>query len=234
MSYFLCNDPLEVGEAGTLTDAEAHHALHARRIRTGEHIEVQDGHERRFQALVTKMGKHTIQFVAEKALPTPPEPKHLLTLCMALTAHQTLDVIAQKATELGVHALVLFPADHSPNSRAAAKTDRWHKIAVEAAKQCGRSKPTTILLAPSLADTVTLPAGARFYATQHATAPLLLPSPLPDSASLWIGPEGGYSEREIQMFTEARITPVRLPGFVLRSETAALAGITLLQAKLNP
>ncbi len=233
MSYFLCPDPLEVGEVGNLTNAEAHHALHARRIRTGEYIEVQDGHERRFQAVVTKMNKHTVQFSVTASVQTPPEPKRLLTLCMALTASSTLDTIAQKATELGVHALILFPADHSPNVKATAKTDRLHKIAVEAAKQSGRTKPTTVLYAPSLAETLILPAAARLYATQHAPTPCILPNPLPDSVCVWVGPEGGYSEKEVQTFAQAHITPMRLPGYVLRSETAALASITLLQAQLQ-
>lgn len=233
MSYFLCQDPLEIGEAGSLTDTEAHHALHARRVRTGEHIEVQDGHERRFQAVVTKTNKHTVQFSVIAAIPTPPEPKRLLTLCMALTASATLDTVAQKATELGVHALVLFPADHSPNVKAIAKTDRWHKIAIEAAKQSGRARPATVLYAPSLAETLVLPAAVRFYATQHAPTSPALPTPLPDSVCVWVGPEGGYSEKEVQAFAQANVTPLRLPGYVLRSETAALASMALLQAQLQ-
>lgn len=233
MSYFLCTNSLEGASTGVLRDSEAHHAAHVRRVRVGEVIEVQDSAFQRFSCRVTEIQKHEVCFEVEQPLPTPAEPSTPLTLCLALTASTALDLIVQKSTELGVHDIVLYPGERSPHSAHLEKAERWQKIALEAAKQSGRSKPAQVTTASSFTETLRLSAARRYYASQHAPSLLQLQTTdHTESVALWIGPEGGFSDSERAAFAQAGILPALLPGYILRSETAAIAGVSLLQAQL--
>ncbi len=232
MSYFLHTAELSTGGHDSLTGEEARHALHARRSKIGEHIEVQTPAGRRYDCVITGIQKTTLEFTVAQEIPTPAEPAVAVTLCLAYINEQALDICIQKATELGAAALTIFPAANSPHAPKETKLARWQKISTEAAKQCGRRFPLTISTSQSLADTLTTTSGVRMYAAANAPAPLRLPTPSPTTVCIWVGPEGGFSAEEIHTFEMHGVHAASLPGHTLRSETAAITaiGVALSQA----
>lgn len=228
MSYFISPTPLNTRDVCTLSGDEAKHLLLARRVKIGETVEVQDPNYDRFLCRITHIDKKGVALEVLSPVTTPPEPAVLVTVYQALIAQQALDIIIQKSTELGVQTLAVFQADYSPATLRPEKLERWQRISLEAAKQCGRSKPITITTAtlPDILKSIQTPC---FYLSQHAAKSLtnLLPNHT-EHCSLLIGPEGGWSKQEEQAFAGQPITPALLAGFVLRAETAAISAVTLV------
>lgn len=154
----------------------------------------------------------------------------------ALPKGDKLDLVLQKGTELGISCFQPLESDHAVPQLDAARRDkrqqRWQRIVNEAARQCRRStlpevealKPLQQALTESTADLklVLWEAGA------VALAERLPPEP-PDSVALLVGPEGGFSARELTEITNAGFQPVHLGPRILRTETAGLAATPVLQ-----
>lgn len=229
MSYFLTTTPLQLNTAHTIQGDEAKHLLLSRRIKVGEEIEVQDAKDNRFVCIVEKVGKKSLEYLPTQKLVTPDEYSTHITLCQALIAEQTLDIVIQKATELGVQTIVIFPSDHSPNSFKPEKIDRWKKIAQEAAKQCGRVRPPQIILntlTTLLKESLT---HNTFYLSQHAELTLLRAQKNITKGGkviILVGPEGGWSSTEQDDLSASHAAGLKLSQFVLRAETAAIAAVS--------
>lgn len=228
MSYFLTSTPLQLNTIHTIEGDEARHLLLSRRIKTGEEIELQDTKQERFICIVQKIGKKSLECVPVQKLVPPKEYTTHITLCQALIAEQALDVIIQKATELGAHAIVIFPSERSPHSLKPEKTDRWKKIAQEAAKQCGRTYPPQIILSTftHLLDESTR--HATFFTSQHAAqtlAELKQSSPTEKEIRILVGPEGGWSDTEQTQLLDSSAQGILLSRFILRAETAAITAL---------
>jgi 16S rRNA (uracil1498-N3)-methyltransferase len=160
------------------------------------------------------------------------------TLIQGLPKGDKFDLIIQKATELGVHAVVAFPAARSvvkiPHSQIATRITRWNKIAAEAARQSERTTVPTIVFAEdfgvALRD-VTQAVKLFLYEREqknhlHET---LNNIDQPDSVAILAGPEGGFAEAEISLAHTTGFLPVSLGPRILRAETASLAILSILQ-----
>ncbi len=148
MSYFLANHILKIGTEQTITGEEVVHIAQARRIKVGEHINLQGPDLRRFNTQVITVNRHTITVKVLEEIEPPPEPTLKVILFQALVHEQALDYILQKSTELGAATIVIFPSANTPTQfhgeRLMHKLERWQKITLEAAKQCDRLLPPTI------------------------------------------------------------------------------------------
>src|SRR4030095_4156091 len=124
----------------TLTDREAHHALHVVRVRRGERVVVLDGAGHEFMCEVRETDRHTVSLSVTQKNLISPLPYQLL-LAQAVPKGKTMDLIIQKATELGVHRIVPILAErtvpHFEDESAASKVQKWQTVAVAALKQCG-------------------------------------------------------------------------------------------------
>ncbi|MBI3992590.1 MAG: RsmE family RNA methyltransferase [Candidatus Lambdaproteobacteria bacterium] len=247
MTYFLASDELRDGATVTLDGAEAAHILSARRLRPGETFELQDPAGRRFvMELCPGPARKVTARVLRPAL-LPPPPPLALTLLQAAVKDKAAETILRQATELGVARLFVFPSARAPgrpgtggHASAAAKAhERWLRIAWEACKQCGRPAPPDLLLLDSLqraldaarddADNATPgwflhPAAAltpQAALTSHRGGP-------PAHARLAVGPEGGFAPDEVAALEAAGFAAVALPGPILRADTAALTGCSLM------
>lgn len=236
MSYFLTTNSLELNTSSTLAGDEANHLLLSRRIKVGEEIEVQDSHNKRFLCTVEKIHKKSLEFTPIKKLITPKEYGTKIVLCQGLVAEQALDIIIQKSTELGVHEIIIFSADHSPRSIKPEKLGRWEKIAIEAAKQCGRIQGANIKLS-SFSDILkTTTQGTAYYLSQHANKTFTQLKTIPASKKnviLLVGPEGGWSETEQKTLASSQAVPLLLSPFTLRAETAAITAISQISLFLS-
>ena len=136
------------------------------------------------------------------------------------------DAVVRDATELGVTRVTVVRAARSivkiDAAAADTKLDRWSRIAVEAARQCGRSDPPTVELADFEAAIALATAEARFVLDARAGRPLgaLLK---PVSTAFAIGPEGGFTESELELAKKNAFAPAFLGRFTMRTETAPAA-----------
>lgn len=228
MSYFLATDLLQLNTVSILEGEEAKHLLLSRRIKVGEQIEVQDSNYARFLCTVQKINKKSLEFAPIKKLVTPQEHSTTIVLYQALVAEQALDTIIKKATELGAHGIVIFPAEYSPHSLRPEKVARWKKIAQEAAKQCGRVRATTIAIDSFENILGTAITRQTFYLSQHASETVVHSQKIIQRSkeiAILVGPEGGWSNLEQQRLASSTAQPLVLSQFVLRADTAAIAAL---------
>ena len=236
------------GPTLTLEGSEAHHALHVVRVAVGERVLVLDGAGTEFHCEVQSTGRREVVLaVGERTLHVRPSLR--VTLFQAVTKARSMEWVVQKATELGCHRLVpVITARSVPQYQEAAadrKTSRWLDWAVEAMKQCGWPWLPTIPPPAPLAEVLgqalrfdlalvaSLQPGA-VHPRQHLDAFEAKAGARPRDVAVWIGPEGDFTLPELAAITQAGALPISLGPQVLRSETAAVYCLSLLNYELQP
>lgn len=215
-------------------------ALRARDISAKEACTLVDEQGRFFRASVTRLDARSGEALVYEAMSGSTESPVELTLLCAVLGRQRMLTIIQKATELGVARVIPVLSERSVPASGLAheKAHAWPKQATRAARQCRRASLPEIREATGLRSALTDPAFAgaalRVYlddraASSSALPPLPAAGPSPHSVAFAVGPEGGWSDAERTLLTEQGATGLRIGGRVLRAETAALVGLTLLQ-----
>ncbi len=219
---------------------EAHHLTRVLRVEPGQKFEI--AHEGRlYLAEVEAARKNEVSFAILETLPVRRTLPHV-ELFAALIRFEQFEWIVEKATELGVAAIVPVLAERSEKGLEAAarkRSERWRRIAREASEQSRRAA------LPELGDPLQgVPASPPCFTHRYVcdelsgTAPLV--SALPpvrtedDRIALLIGPEGGWTDRERAAFEPGEWTPVSLGTGVLRAETAAIAAVAIVNAWWHP
>lgn len=239
---FLAADAWAAGEA-PLAPEESRHLLRVLRSRPGDPVTVFDGCGRRAPARLVAAGRGGLARLRLDlaAAETQPPPPVRIILAQALPKHNLMDGIVQKAVELGAAAVLPLLTERvvaaGDAARQAAKTARWRKIAREAARQCG------VDWIPEVRTPAALPAlSAEIRACHRCFIGALTPGaapfrqaaaaarPAPPGAALMIviGPEGDLAPSEIEQLQSAGGIPVSFGAAVLRVETAALYGLSLM------
>jgi len=235
MSYFLSHELLASGQETILSGPEAEHLLKARRIRKGEKFQLQDIDGNRFEAelVLADRGRATAKVI--RPLPVPPPPAVRVSLLQAAVKERAMEWIIQKTTELGVAELIVFPSENSTVSEkqlAGGKIrERWLRVAWEASKQCERQFPPDITIHQTLEKGIEVCAsGGWVLDLAQGVSPETArrKTGMPSRMGLLIGPEGGLLPQEIDTAKKNGYLPIRLGETVLRAETAAVAGLTLL------
>ena len=218
----------EVGKPIVLPSESVHHAMRVLRLRQDDKVEVFNGRG--------LCAKGPIHFAADYAEVVPEEIKQSerglrLILLQSLVSNEKMDWIVEKACELGYSKIVVFPADRSEirltSEKAAKRLERWNKIAVSACKQCGEYFLPEIVFKSSLKSAAEEAEGLRI---------MLSPSAQTRSedeeiraVTFAVGPEGGFSDGEMNTLLGAGFTGKRLGARVLRTETAAIAAASYAQ-----
>lgn len=208
----------------TLRGDEAHHAGRVLRVKVGERISAADGSGRVVAAVVTSVGsvvEADIEDTERVSMPTP-----AITLFQAVAKGDKLEIVVEKATEVGVSRIVPFVAERTIANWDERKLVRVHErlraIAKSAAKQ-SRS-PFVPDVGPITRGPEDATNGTSTVLVLHEAATERLRNALaphaPDELSLVVGPEGGLSDDEVSALTEAGATAVTLGPRVLRTETA--------------
>lgn len=202
----------------TLEGDERHHA-HVLRIREGEEVELFDGRGNNWIARYESTDAiHLLREGENRERPAA------VQLAMAIIQLDKFELVLQKGTELGVHTFIPLVTDRIEvrPERFRGKTERWQKIVFEAVKQSGRSRIPTVE-APATFDEVIARPGTKlvFDADTEPTTDDRQPM------TLFIGPEGGWSERELALARESGAAFQRLGPRRLRAETAAIAAVAL-------
>ncbi|HLG14865.1 MAG TPA: 16S rRNA (uracil(1498)-N(3))-methyltransferase [Blastocatellia bacterium] len=225
------------GSSIDLSTEETHHLAHVLRARLGDELFVFDGCGREFRARFIEAGKRARLEVIE-ALTNEVESPLRLTLAQALAKGDKFDLVVQKATELGVSRIVPLMTDNADVKltavQAAKRLDRWRRISLEALKQCGRRMLVEIVDVASLESLLNASPrdGLVLVLSERGGVPVtesIAGLRGASGVSVLVGPEGGWSDRELASMRERRCISVSLGGRILRTETAAIVAVALLQ-----
>ncbi|MGB7294942.1 MAG: 16S rRNA (uracil(1498)-N(3))-methyltransferase [Candidatus Aminicenantales bacterium] len=224
-----------------LDGEEHHHLSRVLRVRAGEQVWLMDEKGSSFRAKITEVGRHETRLLVlereERAA-----AKIRLVLGQALIKSRNMDLIIQKATELGVQAVVPVEASRSVpglKERSEGKIERWRKIARESAKQSRRTDLPSIHPPQSLSvflesreesnKYILCEDGGVLFRQILAEAAAGPAFPGMPEVVLLVGPEGGWSREEEQRAREHGFIAISLGARILRSETAALAALAAIQ-----
>lgn len=223
------------GARVSLPDHSAHHAREVLRLRAGAAVRVFDGAGHEFEATLEVVSRQGVQARLGPSIAPRPEAHLRVVLALPPLKGDRMELVIQKATELGVAEIwpvVTVRTDASARPALnGTRRERWEKVASGAAEQCGRA------VVPRIAPTATLERllatpfdGGRMLFLERANDPRLRAVvPPPASVLALVGPAGGWEESEVARLLDAGFQPVSLGPRILRAETAAIAAVTALQ-----
>ncbi len=233
---FYCPPPLSVNAPFELPPAAAHHASRVLRLRVNDVVQLFDGAGIELHGIICEIsGKRVVLGKLQVCTVNRESPLHIV-LAQAMCSSEKMDWVVQKATELGATEIQPVQTQRSvaklSAERAEKRIEHWHSVTIAACEQCGRNVLPKVHapqeLSAWLAAMRDMP-GSKFILLPHA-ATTLHEQPQPQGTiTLLIGPEGGFSEDEAQLAQQIGFIPIRLGARVLRTETAAMAGIATLQ-----
>lgn len=234
---FFVRDRHEIGERLEIEGADAHKIAHVLRLRTGEHIEIVDSAAQLFRARLSVEGAR-VSAELEEMLATRDASRDLrIAVAQGIPKGSKMDYVVEKLSELGVSELIPLHTERVIASDvAAAKLDRWRRLAQSSGAQSGR---TALLRIEEPLDMATALARAAAFdlvlMPWEAADPKPLAQVLPEllagvtSVLVFIGPEGGFSHAEAEAAREAGAQLVSLGRQILRTETAGLVTAAILR-----
>jgi len=231
------NQPLSEGAVIDLEENAAHHVARVLRLRAGERLCLFNGRGGEFDALVDAVTRRSVRVRVERFRPRDRESPLRLELAQGISRGKRMDFAVQKAVELGaariVPVLVERGVVHLEGERAGAREEHWRAVAVRACEQCGRTRVPEIAPLTPLARWLAEASGAGLGLVLDPEAGRGLDGLEYRGAtvSLLVGPEGGLTPQEIRQAGAAGLVAVSLGPRILRTETAAVAGLTAIQLR---
>jgi 16S rRNA (uracil1498-N3)-methyltransferase len=214
---------------------EAHHAAHVLRVKRGEDVRVLDGKGGEHTCAVKEVGRHSLRLEVKESKATSPAP-YEVTLFQALPKGKAFETVLQKATELGAYRIVPLITERVVTR--AEKHEKWQWIMIDAMKQCGnpwmplleapakihdaahRTKEFDLSLVGSLHE-------GRRHPREWLNAAKL------KTVAVWVGPEGDFTPAEMESLVKAGVKPMSLGRLVLRSDTAAISSLSIINYELD-
>ena len=220
----------------TLNTEDSRYLIKVMRYAEGDRVELFNGDGNNYSASIVSVGK-TAQVQIENSEKNTTESPVSVTLVQSLAKGTKLDLVVQKATELGVHRITPVSAERSvlqvDEKRANKKAEHWTKIARSACAQCNRS------VVPVIDPVIEL----NKWLADHANEQSVLIHPVANrtfkeleashAVNILIGPEGGFSDKELQFAKDTGVVLVQCGPRVLRTETAGLAALTIIQSLIG-
>ena len=220
----------------SLPDHSAHHAREVLRLRAGDAVRIFDGSGSEFEAELESVTRQGVAVRLRAAVPARPESSLRLILALPPLKGDRMELVIQKATELGVAEIwPVVTARSDAVGRPAltgARHDRWEKVVSGAAEQCGRAVVPPVAPACRLDGLLQAPfeGGRILLHPANESRPLTsLPRPAADALLLLIGPAGGWEPHELTRLESAGFQTASLGPRILRAETAAIAAVCAAQ-----
>lgn len=236
LTRFYCPENLAPGARVLLPKDAAHHAIRVLRLAVDAPLILFNGDGREYQGRLLRIEKQDAVALIESVHEISRESPLQVTLVQGISSGDRMDYTLQKAVELGVSAIQPIAAERSVVKLAGERADKrlahWQSVVVAACEQCGRN------VVPAVGPVLRLP---EWLADQQPGPTKVLLSPDADmtlrdlpaalsSVVLAAGPEGGFSDNEYTMLVNAGFVGVRLGPRILRTETAAVAALSVLQS----
>ncbi|MGH8060718.1 MAG: 16S rRNA (uracil(1498)-N(3))-methyltransferase [Pseudoxanthomonas sp.] len=232
--------PLSVGVEATLPESATAHLVRVLRLREGDECVLFNGDGNDYGARIASAGKREVVTQVLSASPVGNESPLRITLVQGIARGEKMDLILQKATELGVAGFIPVLAERTEVKLDAERTEKrmahWRSVIVSACEQSGRAR------IPGLTQPVALGQAATKLADDAVKLTLdpvgdstlaTLATPAARPVAIAIGPEGGWSPRDREILRAAGFSGLRLGPRILRTETAGLAAIAALQSRFG-
>ncbi len=238
MSRFYVSPGSIRGNKIYVSTEESHHIIGVMRLSEGDAVKVFDGTGKEYNGKIESVKNKSVIIAVNRIVAAPAAPAAEISLAQAMPKKDKMDYIVEKATELGASEIIPLVSERTivrvSHDRADHKLDRWRRIAIEAAKQCGRTNLPALRTVSRFNDLL-----KDFHKYDGIIMPCLSEKsiPLKDALSrvknpkkllLMIGPEGDFTPAEIARAEENGALLVSLGGPVLRSDTAAVAALAVL------
>lgn len=223
----------------TITGVELNHLRRVLRLRPQDRVVVFDDAGCEHEGIIRSLSEDRGEIEIIRSYQVDNESPLKTTLALGLTKGEKMDWVVEKATELGVHTVVPFVSSYTipklNERKKAQRCERWQKIALSAAKQCGRVRIPEImaltefrdLLKPLSRDALRL----LFWEKEceQGLSELKETRTTINEVIVMVGPEGGFSAQEAALALQHGYKPMRLGPRILRAETAALAALSAVQ-----
>lgn len=236
MPRFYCPPPLPSSGHFELPPEAAHHASRVLRLREGDRVEIFDGTGNERRGVIAELSGKRVTVGELIATDSDRESPLRTVLAQAMASSEKMDWVIQKATELGAAEIQPLDTERSvarlSADRAAKRMEHWRQVAISACEQCGRN------VLPEIHAPLDIMAWLRRMQDAPETKLILLPQgaaslhaqPKPQAGVvLLIGAEGGFVPAESETALNCGFAPIRMGARVLRTETAAVAGLAALQ-----
>ena len=235
LARFYCPLPLPANGRIDLPNAQAHHAVRVLRLKTGDAVVLFNGQGGEVPGTIAQLQANRVTVALHAPLETERESGVAVTLLQALTGTDKMDLVIQKAVELGVARIQPVVTERSVvrlnGDRAQKRLAHWQGVVVSACEQCGRNRlPEVMALAP-LRERLdeAQRAAARWVLLPDADQRLRDLTPPDGEIALLVGAEGGFTSAEHSAVRTCGFVPVCLGARVLRTETAGLAALAAIQ-----
>ncbi|HUU41752.1 MAG TPA: 16S rRNA (uracil(1498)-N(3))-methyltransferase [Desulfatiglandales bacterium] len=240
MRKFFVEEIVRIGDLISITGKESKHIRNVLRMKKGDNLVIMDGREHLFEATLEALYQKEVKIKVTRVLPPQITSPIKIHIAQALIKSHPLDYLIQKLTELGISSLSFFSSERAAvkikTDHLPRKMERWRKIMISACKQCGRTSLPK-LHAPQTFERLVKSAPSEntlkillWEAENREDLKKLLNfiRPLPNIIAA-VGPEGGFTTKEINLARDAGFHIVSLGSRILRSETAAVSLISIIQ-----
>ncbi len=233
LSRIYIQEPISPSAALTLPPQAAHYVARVLRLGRGDPLILFNGDGLDYPARIVETSKHGVSVTVEAGQVVATESALTCILGLAISRGDRMDYAVQKSTELGVTEIVPLFTAHGEvrlsGERAEKRRQHWQQVAISACEQCGRARVPLVHAPQSLADWLGIArAGTRLLLDGHDARPL--PETRPEGeVNLLIGPEGGFSWKEVALANSQGFVTVRLGPRVLRTETAPVVALSVVQ-----
>lgn len=229
----ITTDQINENEA-IVTGNDYKHIVKVLRLKPGDDITLFDNNSTEYYGNIREINKKEIMVEISESKIVNTESPIEITLLQGLPKADKMDYIIEKATELGVHRVVPVITERS-QIRERDRKKRWDRIALEASKQCGRTKPAIV------ENTLNFDDAAKLYSKGELAVILQVNSQIsvkdyikkslqaPQNIVLFVGPEGGFTDNEVLLGNEMGFISLGLGPRVLRTETASLSVLSVFQ-----
>lgn len=216
-----------------LNGEDGRHISRSLRMRVGEALTISDGAGFDYAGEIEDISGDTVYVRLTQQIQNASEPTLRVALYPGMPKGDKLDLVVQKATELGAveitPVLTVRSVSRPDGKSAAKKQDRLQRIALEAAKQSGRGAVPTVGAMTNFKEAVRNAKGTKILFYEGGGAPLSACLPENENdAAIFIGPEGGFAPEEVEFAKENGVITATLGPRILRTETAPLAALAIL------
>jgi 16S rRNA (uracil1498-N3)-methyltransferase len=228
------------GDAAVVTGQERRHLADVLRVQPGHRFLATDGCGHEYTLETERADRQELHARIVETRSRPPGPGRFLTLAIAPPKGGRMEIAIEKTVECGIGRIVPLETERSvvKGRDESERAERWRRVARSAAAQAGRYWLTEITAVRTLDEAFREAAGGRILLAHPAltsrSIPSVLEEPGPERATIFVGPEGGFTDRELAEGEGFGAVPVSLGPTRLRTETAAIVAVSLAIASFIP
>ena len=238
MHRFFVPSAARTGTDVALPADESTHLIRVLRLRVDDAVRVFDGRGHEWDAEVGEISGASVRVRLGRAVEPAPEPRVTVILAVSLLKGDKMDEVVRDAVMLGVAAIHPIAAERSDaavrQAERRGRLDRWQRIAIASAKQCGRAVVPGIAAVATLAEGLAAATGVTLFLAEPragaGSVVALRDVPRADAVTIFVGPEGGWTDAELRQAGGAAAVLTTIGGLTLRADAVGIVALTALRA----